>query len=165
MNRPVLLARIVAAHGVKGHVKLQCFASNPSGLSSYGPLSLADGRTLEIARIKPANAYWIADFKSIKDRNAAEALVGQDVFVAREKLPPLEEGEFYLADLIGRNVMHEGMSLGAVTAIENYGAGDIMELASGDLVPVAFIQSVAEAITVDLPPGYRDPPAKEDQYH
>jgi 16S rRNA processing protein RimM len=159
------IARIVAAHGIKGHVKLKSYARDNATLTQCGALQSADGRAFEITKLKPANDVLIADLKGVKDRNVAEALVGQELFVSRAKLPALKDDEFYLADLIGKDVRHGSGSLGIVASIENYGAGDLMELANGDLVPVAFVTSVSEVVTVDLPPGYLDPATHEDQHH
>jgi 16S rRNA processing protein RimM len=161
----ILLGRITGAHGIRGAVKIKSFTQNPADISKYGPLTTGDGRAIEIARLKPAKDEFIADLKDVRDRNAAEALKGTDLFIAREKLPTPKESEFYLSDLIGKNVLSEGVMLGAVASIENYGAGDLMELTNGELVPVAFIQTVGDAIAVSLPIGYLDPASHEDQHH
>jgi 16S rRNA processing protein RimM len=165
MTTLIPIARIVAAHGIKGHVKLKSYAVDVKTLTAHGALQTADGREIEITKLKPANDVLIADIKSVRDRNTAEALVGQDLFIAREKLPAPKDGEFYLADLIGKSVRHDSGELGTVASIENYGAGDLMELQNGDLIPVAFIITATDSITVDLPPGYLDPATKEDQHH
>jgi 16S rRNA processing protein RimM len=161
----ILLGRITGAHGIRGAVKIKSFTQNPADISKYGPLVTGDGRAIEIARLKPANDEFIADLKDIRDRNAAEALKGVELFTAREKLPPPRESEFYLSDLIGKNVLSDGLTLGTVASIENYGAGDLMELTNGELVPVAFVQTVGDAIAVSLPAGYLDPASHEDQHH
>ncbi len=161
----ILIARIVAAHGIRGAVKLKSFASDAKTITNCGPLHTADGRAFTVLRMKLAVDVFIADIEHVKDRNAAEALVGQDLFIAREKLPAPADGEFYLHDLVGKTVVAEATALGAVTSIENYGAGDLMELANGDLIPVAFIDAVTDVITVTLPPGYLDPASREDQHH
>lgn len=161
----ILLGRITDAHGIRGAVKLTSFAARPADIASYGPLVTGDGRVIEIARLKPAKDEFIADLKGVRDRNAAEALKGVDLFIARAKLPAPKDGEFYLSDLIGKNVLSEGVVLGTVASIENYGAGDLMELTTGELVPVMFIDNVGTAIAVKLPPGYLEPATHEDQHH
>lgn len=153
---PILIGRILGAHGIRGAVKLKSFAATPADIARYRPLTTADGRVLEISHLKPARDEFIADLKDVRDRDAAEALKGTDLFVARDQLPPAQAGEFYLADLVGKTVSAGGQDLGEVTGLQNYGAGDLMELASGELVPVSFITDVGEAITVDLPDGYLD---------
>jgi 16S rRNA processing protein RimM len=161
----ILLGRITGAHGIRGAVKIKSFTQNPADISKYGPLTTGDGRAIEIARLKPANEEFIADLKDVRDRNAAESLKGAKLFIEREKLPALKESEFYLSDLIGKTVLNDGVVLGTVTSIENYGAGGLMELASGELLPVAFIKTVGEVIAVSLPPGYLEPASHEDQHH
>ena len=90
------------------------------------------------------------------DRNQSEALKGTELLVAREKLPKPPEGEFYLSDLNGKELEADGKSLGAIAGFQNYGAGDLMELQSGELIPVTFIKSVDEKVLVELPEGYLD---------
>lgn len=165
MSVLILLGRITGAHGIRGAVKLKSFAQNPSDISGYGPLVTGDGRAFEIARLKPAGDEFIADLEGVRDRNAAEALKGVELFIAREKLPQPKDGEVYLADLIGKPVFADGVELGKVASIENYGAGDLMELENGELLPVAFVAQAAEVITVSLPPGYLDPASREDKHH
>jgi len=161
----ILLGRITGAHGIRGAVKLKSFTAKPADIASYGPLVTGDDRIIEIARLKPAKDEFIADLKDVRDRNAAEALKGVELFIAREKLPAPKESEFYLSDLIGKTVVSDGATLGTVSSIENYGAGDLMELTNGELVPVAFVQAAGDVITVSLPAGYLDPASYEDQHH
>jgi 16S rRNA processing protein RimM len=156
MTSPILIGRITGAHGIRGAVKLKSFAASPADIARYRPLTTADGRSLEILHLKPAKDEFIADLKDVRDRNAAEALKGTDLFVARDSLPVPAAGEFYLADLIGKPVTAGGTRIGTVAGVQNYGAGDLLELDSGELVPVAFIVSQDEAVTVDLPQGYLD---------
>lgn len=165
MSNLILLGRITGAHGIRGAVKLQSYTAVPAAIAGYGPLATRDGREIEIARLKPAGDEFIADLKNIRDRNAAEALKGLELFIARDRLPAPKGNEIYLWDLIGKEVVSDGTSLGKVTAIENYGAGDLMELANGELVPAAFIETVGDAVTVALPAGFLDPASREDQHH
>ena len=153
----ILIGRITGAHGIRGAVKLASFAASPADIAKYGPLSASDGRVFEIAHLKPAKDGFIADLKSVRDRDAAEALRGVDLFVAREKLPPPAAGEFYLVDLVGKQVKAAGKEIGSVTGIQNFGAGELLELDNGLLVPVLFVHSTEDQnITVDLPEGYLD---------
>jgi 16S rRNA processing protein RimM len=147
---------ILGAHGIRGEVKVKSFTTDPKAFSSYGPLTASDGRIFEIVKSKPAADHFICTLRSVTDRNQAEALKGIELSVAREKLPPLQEGEFYLSDLWDKNLVADGKSLGSVVGFQNYGAGDLMELQSGELIPVAFIRSVSDKVLVDLPGGYLD---------
>jgi 16S rRNA processing protein RimM len=165
MTRLVLLARIAGAHGIKGHVKLQCFASDPRNLSAYGALQTGDGRAITVSKLKAAGSFFIADLKEVKDRNAAEALGGTELFIARQQLPPPKDGEFYLFDLIGKSVSAGGEVLGEVAGVQNYGAGDLLELNHGALIPVAFVKIVGADIEVDLPENFLAPASYEDKHH
>ncbi|SEK58890.1 16S rRNA processing protein RimM [Sphingomonas palmae] len=116
----VVLAAIAGAHGVGGEVKLKVFAEQLEAHRSFndGALTLQSLRNGNIAR-----------FKQIADRNAAEAMRGTVLTVPREALPALDEGEYYHADLIGlAAVSTDGDALGYVVAVENFGAGDVVEV-------------------------------------
>jgi 16S rRNA processing protein RimM len=140
-KNPIQMAVIGAAHGIKGELRVKTFTGDPLALGDYGPLYAKDGRAFEVADIRPANTVVIVRFKDVKDRTAAEALNGTELFVDRAALPDDgEEDEFYHADLIGLAVKDEtGAVIGKVHAIHNFGASDILELAlsgrSGVLVP------------------------------
>ena len=162
MTAPILIGRILGAHGIRGAVKLKSFAAEPAAIARYKPLTTADGRVIEILRVKPAADAFIADLKDVRDRNQAEALAGTDLYVAREALPAPADGEIYLADLVGKPVHAGEKALGSVAGIQNYGAGDLLELDSGELIPVAFVAAAGDVVSVDLPEGFLDP-ADENQ--
>ena len=121
---------MIGAHGTKGEVRVKTFTLNPESLGAYGPLSTDDGRQLSIASLragKPGEAIVL--FGEIADRNAAEALKGRELSVARSALPAPEADEFYHADLIGLAVEDKDHApLGHVRALHNFGAGDVMEI-------------------------------------
>ena len=95
IDQRVLLGVVVAAHGIKGEVKVKTFTESPVGLGAYGPLMTEAGRVLEVAALRPGKAgEAVVRFDGIADRNAAERLKGQSLFVPRSALPPPEEGEF-----------------------------------------------------------------------
>jgi len=128
--RFIALATVGAPHGVKGEVRVKSFAADPMGLGAYGPLFTKDGRKFEIERLRPAKGVLIAKLRGVEDRNAAEALKGLSLGVDRTAFPPPEPDEFYVADLIGLAVFDTaGNALGHVAAVENHGAGDILEIA------------------------------------
>jgi 16S rRNA processing protein RimM len=125
MDRPVTLAVIIGAHGVAGEVRLKLFAE---GLDSLKAHKSFNGGTLTLTSLRPGNSI-IARFAEIPDRNAAEAKRGTELTVPRSALPPLAEGEYYHADLIGLPcVSTEGEDLGHCVAVENFGAGDVLEI-------------------------------------
>jgi 16S rRNA processing protein RimM len=122
-DAPVTLAVITGAHGVTGEVRLKLFTDDLSGYRSF------NGGTLTVKSLRNG----IARFAEVPDRNAAERLRGVELTVPRSALPPLEEGEYYHADLLGLPcVSTTGEALGTVVAIDNFGAGDVIEVERPD---------------------------------
>ena len=156
VSKLVHVATIVAAHGIKGEVKVKSFTDVPKAFASYGPLVAKDGRSFEIKNVRPQKDKFLCVLNNIADRNATEALCGTELFVAREKLPSLKEGEIYLSDVQGKQAWAEGKNLGRITGFQNFGAGELMELEGGMLVPVSCISSVTDTVTLNLPEGYLD---------
>ncbi|MGA7019540.1 MAG: ribosome maturation factor RimM, partial [Pseudolabrys sp.] len=99
----VCVARIGAAHGVRGEVKLWSFTENPAAVADYGPLETQNGvRRFEIEALRPAKDHFVARIVGIEDRNAAEKLRNVDLYIPRARLPEIDEADtFYHADLIG----------------------------------------------------------------
>lgn len=128
-DRPVTLAVIIGAHGVTGEVRLKLFTED---LQPYPNLN-AGGRMLTLKSVRPGPNGAVARFAEIADRNAAEALRGSELTVPRSALPPLAEGEYYHADLLGLPcISTTGEALGTVAMIENFGAGDVIEVERPD---------------------------------
>ena len=145
-GKRVALAAVAGAHGVKGELRLKLFSDGVESLARHSRLYVG-GRELALKDIKDGGKTAIARFEGISDRSAAEALRGSLVEIDRDQLPPLEDGEYYHADLIGLScVDHEGSQLGVVVALENYGAGDLLEIETGpgkcQLIP--FKPGIAE---------------------
>ena len=155
MSALVCVARIGAAHGVRGAVKLWTFTEDPFAVRRYGPLSTKDGRRqFEIAQVREAKDHLVATFKGVATRDEAERLNGIELYVAREKLPATDEDEYYHTDLIGlAAVTTDGDALGRVLAIHNFGAGDIIEIAppKGPTLLLPFSNAVVPE--VDLKGG------------
>ncbi len=127
----VALAAIAGAHGISGEVRLKLFAQSAESLKRHKQVRVGD-RLLTLASLK-GDRTPIARFSEVSDRTAAEALRGQLVTVPRSALPPLEEGEYYHADLIGLPCETAGGEpLGRVVAVEDFGAGDILEIEKPD---------------------------------
>jgi len=126
-DRPVTLAAITGAHGVTGDVRLKLFGEGLAALKRYKSFN---GGALTLTKLRDDNKGGaIARFEQAGDRTAAEKLRGTALTVPRSALPPLEEGEYYHADLIGLAAVSDaGEALGTVVAVENYGAGDIVEI-------------------------------------
>lgn len=132
MTERVTLAAVAGAHGLGGEVRLKLFAENLDSLRAHKRLFSGE-RTLTLKSVKPGSNGAIARFAEVADRGAAEALRGTLLSVPREALPPLAEGEYYHADLIGLPcVSAAGETLGMVVAVENFGAGDLVEIERPD---------------------------------
>ena len=131
MAAPICVARIGAAHGVRGAVKLWTFTDDPLAAKRYGPLLTKDGaRQFEVTHAREAKGHLVATLKGVSTREEAERLNGIELYIAREKLPATSEDEYYHADLIGlAAVTAANEPLGRVIAIHNFGAGDIIEIA------------------------------------
>ncbi len=110
MAERIRVARIGAAHGVRGEVKLWSFTEDPMAVTSYGALETEDGtRRFEIESLRPAKDHLVARIAGVADRDAAEALRNLELFVPRERLPEIEEADtFYYADLVGLGGGHRG---------------------------------------------------------
>jgi 16S rRNA processing protein RimM len=146
MNEDVPLAAIIGAHGLQGDVRLKLFAQSVESLRQHKVLNAA-GRELTVQSVKEAGPGAIVRFREIANRNAAEALRGTLLTVPRSALPPLEDGEYYHADLLALPwAARDGSAEGTVIAVENFGAGDVLELrlADGRQLMVPFKPGIAD---------------------
>ena len=124
---PVTLAVIIGAHGIAGEVRLKVFAEDLKPYKSF------NNGTLTLKSVRPGGNGTIARIAEVNDRNAAEALRGTELTVPRSALPPLAEGEYYHADLLGLPAIStDGEALGTVVAIDDFGAGDVIEIERPD---------------------------------
>lgn len=149
----VTLAAIVGAHGLKGEVRLKLFTDDAEGLKRYASFD-AGGRSLTLMAIRSAGPGAIARFKEVPDRTAAEALRGTALTVPREALPPLEDGEYYHADLVDLPVVTaQGDSVGTVLAVENFGAGDVLDIRRPDsktfMAPMHAVTVEPDRLVID----------------
>lgn len=170
----ILMGKIGAAHGIKGEVRITTFTGEPEAIASYGPLDTDRAGlaiTIETARLN--KNVLVARVKGVRDRNAAELLNGVSLFVDRSRLPdPDDEDDFYHADLIGLDArLDTGVSIGEVSALLNYGAGDLLEVRdprSGDTFLYPFTKAVVPTIRIadgflviapplDAEPGEEEP--------
>ncbi len=151
----VCVAKIGAAHGLRGEVRLQVFTEDPDAILKYGQLESGDGtKKFRVVSLRPAKGHYVAKLDGVNDRNASELLTNIELFVSRDKLPKIEgEGEYYHADLIGLRVEDRaGENYGVVIAIRNYGASDLIEVGepskkSGTLIP--FIGQFVPEVDVE----------------
>ncbi len=150
----VCLGAIAGAHGVRGLVKIKSFTEDPANLAAYGPLGdETGGRRFEIAVTGQAKGLLLARIAGVADREAAQTLRGVRLYVDRAALPEPEEAEaFYHADLIGLAAEDpQGGPLGRVAAVENYGAGDFLEIErpEGEALLVPFTQAAVPLVDLE----------------
>ena len=128
MSKRIALAAIAGAHGVKGELRLKLFSDSADSLAAHEKLYVG-GVERRLLSVRDSGKGAVARFEGVADRGAAEALRGSLVEVDRSALPPLDEGEYYHVDLIGLPcVDRSGRELGTVAAVENYGAGDLLDV-------------------------------------
>jgi 16S rRNA processing protein RimM len=148
----ICVARIGAAHGVRGEVKLWSFTQDPTAVASYGPLETHDGtRRFEIEALRPAKDHFVARITGVTDREAAEELRNLELYVPRARLPEIEEADtFYHADLVGLEaVTKNGETVGTVSAVHNFGASDVIEIkpaAGGEPLLMPFTDATVPEI-------------------
>lgn len=159
-DKLLLMGAILGAHGIKGEVKVKSFAAKPSDIGGYGALTDAkEKRSFALSIVGTSDAtrgILIARIAGVTDRNAAEALKGTELYVARDRLPKLTDtDEFYFADLVGLQAVDEGGKLfGHVVSVDNYGAGDLLLIAadgnadSADSFVVPFTKAFVPVVDV-----------------
>ncbi len=171
MANNILVGQILAAHGIKGEVKIKSFTQDPLSLCDYGPLQDEQGTTkyqIKITGVQPNNhgGALIAKIKGITDRNAAESLARSKtkLYVTRDQLPEPEKGRYYIEDLKGFSAVSEkGKMLATLKDVQNYGAGDIavLEPVEGKEFMLPFkepyvgkVDVKKRTIRIMIPPGW-----------
>ena len=142
----VTLAAVVGAHGVKGELRLKLLSESAGSLSRHKKLYVG-GAERRLLSVRDSGKTAVVRIEGIDDRSAAESLRGSLVEVDRSALPPLEEGEYYHADLIGLPAVDlDGIAIGRVSAVENYGAGDLLEIehAAGKRSLIPYREGIAD---------------------
>lgn len=153
-SKRICLGQIGSAHGIKGHVRLKPFTGEPEAFGDYGRLDDEAGTTaFKITALRPIKGgMLVVKFKGINDRNAAEALNGVKLYVDRERLPVLEDiDDFYVEDLIGMSVIDlAGTSYGTVISVDNFGAGDLLDIKvkNGPSVLVPFTRKAVPKVAL-----------------
>ena len=168
MANRICVARIGAAHGVRGEVKLWSFTEDPAAVAHYGPLETQDGtRCFEIETMRAAKDHFVARIAGVNDRDAAEKLRNIELYIPRARLPKIEEADtFYHADLVGLDaITPDGARVGTVHALHNFGAGDIIEIApagGGDPLMLPFNETTVPKIDVAARQIVVVPPAETE---
>ena len=148
-DRLIFIARIGAAHGVKGEVRVKSFTEDPLDLDAYGPLVTRDGARRFTLRAIKGDGMLVVAFDGVADRTNAEKLNGTDLYVPRSALPETDEDDFYYEDLVGLQALTpEGEAIGRVTGVFDFGAGDLLEIAPENAKSflVAFTRETVPAI-------------------
>ena len=119
---------------MRGEVKIKSFTADPAKIAAYGPLEDESGQRRFKVKVRGrVRGLVIARLDGVEDRDAAEALRGLRLYVERDRLPKPKRGEWYLVDLVGlRAERTDGTAVGTVKAVQNYGAGDIVEVETAD---------------------------------
>jgi 16S rRNA processing protein RimM len=155
----VLLGVVAAPHGVRGLVRVKSFTEDPMAVAAYGPLSDESGKKeYRVEALSAARGAVLARIEGVADRTAAEAIRGLRLYVERNRLPQAGDREWYEADLIGLEAVGtDGRSWGKVIAFHDFGAGSMMEVSGGVMLPFTD-EAVPE---IDIPGGkvLVDPPA------
>jgi 16S rRNA processing protein RimM len=149
---------------VRGEVRIKAFTANPRSIGRYGPVEDETGaRQFKLTVRGETKGLVIARLDGVADRNQAEALRGLRLYVPRDKLPKPRRGEWYVADLIGLAVEDTGGTpLGKVRSVQNFGAGDVLELerADGTTEFLPFTKAVVPEVDIDGGRVVIDPPAE-----
>ena len=166
----ILVGRFGAPQGVKGQVRVQSFTEDPLAIAHYAPLTDARGtRVFGLSAVRPLReSMLVVSVAGVADRDAAAALTGLELFARRENLPPPDEDEVYVADLIGIDAVDEaGVVVGAIVSVSNFGAGDILELrppGGGETLLVPFtkafvpvVEPAVRKVVVIVPPDDGEP--------
>lgn len=147
-SRQVCLGVIVGAKGLKGEVRIKSFTAEPADIAAYGPLASEDGKRRFTVRVTSVSQGVVnAKLDGVPDRTAADRLKGVKLYVDRAALPETDDGVYYHADLIGlRARLTTGEDLGPVVAVQNFGAGDILEVARAGEMETTMVPFTAAAI-------------------
>lgn len=172
MKDHVCIGAITGSYGVRGEARVKSFCADPSAIGDYGPVTRDDGTTGKLTVIRPVKGGYAVRLAGVPHKEAADALRGQRLWVARTALPALPDDEFYHSDLIGLSAVDTGgADLGRVHAVHDHGAGDLLEVRpkGGAPVLVPFTQAVvptvdlaAKRIVIDPPRGLLPGDADDD---
>jgi 16S rRNA processing protein RimM len=130
-ERLIRVGRVAGAFGVKGELRITSYTDDPVALVRYRDLRRSDGApALTLTTGRAQKGALVGRASEVATREGAEALRGLELFVPRDVLPPPDEDEFYLADLIGLAAVDpDGAPLGRIKSVQNFGAGDLLEIA------------------------------------
>ena len=148
----VCVGQIVNVHGIKGGVKIKPFLTNPMDIATFDKVTDKEGKKVFKLKVQSQNkGIVLAYIDGIKDRTEAESLKGLELYVERAQMPQEEPGEFYYVDLIGLTVLKQGEKFGVVESVENFGAGDIINvrLQNGKVFPFDFSDATFPVVDIE----------------
>ncbi len=167
-SKRIVLGVITNAHGIKGDVTIKPFGEDPNSLMDYGPLTDKSGKqTFTILSLRHSKKdLYVARIKELTDRNMAESVKSTDLYIELSKLPEPEEDEFYYHDLLGLEAkLTSGEVYGTVKAVENFGAGDILEILPQNGQKTVYFSFTKEIVpVVNVKEGFItiEPPTEDD---
>ena len=149
----IVVGRFGAPHGVRGEIRLQSFTADPLAIAAYGPLAGPDGRVYALAAVRRLkDDMLVARVAGVATREAAQALTHVELGVDRAALPPPDENEFYIADLVGLDAVDAaGQPIGMIVDVPNYGGGDLVEIRRpgvGETLLLPFTVEVVPSIDI-----------------
>jgi len=163
-SRRVLLGEISGVHGVRGDLLVRTYTETPEAIARYGPLTDATGaKTFALSIVRVTDKGVVARVAGISDRTTAEALRGTKLFIDRSQFPETDTSEFYHSDLIGLKALAEdGVPIGAIVSVQNFGAGDLLELkpidGTSEFIPfedqwVPVVDLASRTVVIRRPPS------------
>ena len=154
-RKKICLGKVTGPQGLDGSVKIKSYTAHPEDIASYGPLSDKEGTNeFQISILRSTKKGLVAKLGGILDRTAAESIKGMELYVTRDLLPELEEGEFYFSDLAGLDVVNiRGKMIGRVIKVDNFGAGDLIEISMGETNTYILPFSMQTVPVVDVAGG------------
>ena len=144
----IQVGRVAGAFGVRGEVRITSFTADPVALVDYKDLKREDGSPgLTLTSGRAVKGGVIVRAREVETREQAEALRGLKLYISRDRLPDPEEDEFYVTDLIGLAVeTADGEALGRVKAVQDFGAGDLLEIAPPEGGATWYLPFTREAV-------------------
>jgi len=166
-SKRICVGAIAGAFGVRGEAKIKCFTDDPGAVGDYGPLHTEDGkRTFTLKLTRQIKGGFAARLTGVDMREDAEALKGTRLYADRSAMPEPDEEEFYYADLLGLRIeTADGSLLGKIKAVQDFGAGDVIEYlpeGGGDSQYLAFTREVVPTVDVAGGKVIADPPIEEE---
>lgn len=155
----VCVGAIAGAFGVRGEARVKSFCADPEAIGDYGPLTAEDGRKFDIRITRAVKGGYAARLSGVPTREDAEALRGTRLYAPRERLPVLEDDEFYHADLIGLEVVDTGgVKLGTIRAVFDHGAGDMLDIVGATPMLLPFTRACVPTVDLAMRRIVADPP-------